>query len=50
MHCWWIDPLSYGNRKLPHRRYPPKYLEIGELKQLTNVIYFKVTIQQLFNI
>jgi hypothetical protein len=37
-----MDPFPHGDRRLPHRFYPPKYLELGELHRLSNIAYFKV--------
>lgn len=42
MHAWFIDQYPYGDRRLPHRSYPVRYLDVRELQRLTNVTYFKV--------
>ncbi|KAI6176318.1 1,2-dihydroxy-3-keto-5-methylthiopentene dioxygenase-like protein [Aphelenchoides bicaudatus] len=47
MYAWLLDPFLYGDRRLPHRSYPPKYLEIGELQRLSNISYFKVDLDDL---
>lgn len=50
MHAWFIDKYSRGDRRLPHRPYPPKYLDFSQLKKLTNVGYFKVDMDDLMGV
>jgi hypothetical protein len=42
MHAWILDPFPIGDRRLPHRSFPPRYVDVAELKQLGGVACFKV--------
>ncbi|KAI6217830.1 hypothetical protein M3Y99_01747800 [Aphelenchoides fujianensis] len=42
MHAWFMDAFPHGDRRLPHHEYPPRMLNVGELREKTKCAYFKV--------
>lgn len=45
MHAWLMESYPVGDRRLPHHRYPPKFLSNDQLNEITGVVYYKVGIR-----
>ncbi|KAI6214502.1 hypothetical protein M3Y94_00276000 [Aphelenchoides besseyi] len=50
MHAWFMDEYPLGDRRLPHRIAPYRYLTLGELNSLTGITCFKVDMNNPLNI
>jgi len=45
MQIWEMEPYACGDQRMPHHRFPPKMLTFSQLQTKTDVVHFKVDME-----
>ncbi|CAD5217994.1 unnamed protein product [Bursaphelenchus xylophilus] len=45
MQIWYMEPFPCGDKRLPHHVFPPKFISIDQLMQISGVVHYKVDLK-----